>query len=96
MEALPIILGELQLPPTARLKIHRVSNRSLAHLEMLTIATSPTGTSGAILGTKFDATSHDFTFLEACPRFYPTAAPDEPPMYLSSGAEDYFLSASYL
>jgi hypothetical protein len=95
VEALPIILGELELPPAARLKIHRVSNRSLAHLEMLTIASAPTGTSGAILGTKFDATSSDFTYLEACPRFYRTAATDEPPMYLSSGAEDYFLSANY-
>eukprot|EP01046_Picozoa_sp_COSAG06_P051782 COSAG06_NODE_8534_length_2137_cov_1.766438_2_plen_269_part_01 len=91
VEALPIILGELQLPPTARLKIHRVSNRSLAHLEMLTIADAPAGTSGAILGTKFDGTSDGFSFLEACPRFYPTANPDEPPIYLSSGAEDYFL-----
>ena len=95
VEALPIILGELELPPAARLKIHRVSNRSLAHLEMLTIASAPAGMSGAILGTKFDATSADFTYLEACPRFYRTAAPDEPPMYLASGAEDYFLSANY-
>lgn len=95
VEALPVILGELELPPSARLKIHRVNNRSLAHLEMVTIATAPAGTSGAILGTKFDGTSDDFTFLEACPRFYPTSASDEPPMYLSSGAEDYFLSASY-
>jgi hypothetical protein len=57
VEALPIILGELQLPDTARLKVYRVANQSLAHLEMLTIAAAASGSSGAILGTKFDGTA---------------------------------------
>ena len=37
-------------------------------------------------------------YLEACMRFYPNAkdaATNSTPIFLSSGAEDYFLSASY-
>lgn len=34
------------------------------------------------------------SYLEACMRLYPSAATTDP-IFLSSGAEDYFLSASY-
>lgn len=37
--------------------------------------------------------SQDFNFLEACVRF--TADGATSPQFLSSGTEDYFLSASY-
>ena len=49
-------------------------------------------TSGAILGVKFEATSSiGYSYLEACMRLYVGGAAD--PLFLSSGAEDYFLSA---
>ena len=50
------------------------------------------------MGTKFDAVGHSLTYLEACMRFFPnaaSAAKNATPIFLSSGAEDYFLSASY-
>ena len=49
-----VMLGEFELPPTARLRVHRV-NQSLDNLELVTLAAAPAGTSGALVGTKFDA-----------------------------------------
>jgi hypothetical protein len=95
VESMPIVLGELQLPPSAKLRVHRVANRRLAQLELFTIGEAERGTSGAVLGTLADVVGKGFGFLEGCPRFYASARPDESPIYLSSGAEDYFLSASY-
>jgi hypothetical protein len=84
-----VTLGELELPPTARLKIHRV-NTTLNNGELVTLAAAPAGISGALVGTKFDANGHSDGFLEACMRFYPTgadAAKNSTPIFLSSGAE---------
>ena len=92
-----VVLGELELPPSARLKVHRV-NANLSQGELITLADAPAGISGALVGMKFDANGHNDGFLEACMRFYPSAASaakNSTPIFLSSGAEDYFLSASY-
>ena len=97
LENSAVTLGELELPPTARLRLHRV-NTTLNNGELVTLAAAPAGISGALVGTKFDANGHSDGFLEACMRFYPnaaSAAKNTTPIFLSSGAEDYFLSASY-
>ena len=84
-----VTLGELELPPSARLKIHRV-NTTLSNGELITLAEAPAGTSGALVGTKFDANGHSDGYLEACMRFYPsakTAATNSTPIFLSSGCD---------
>ena len=93
VESYPIVVGDVELPPTARLKLHRL-NASTVQFELVTLVNISKGTSGALLNLKFDASNSEyFEYLEACMRFYPDGQKD--PTFLSSGAEDYFLSAYY-
>ena len=48
---------------------------------------------GALLRVDFDAAAPNYGYLEACMRLLADGASE--PLFLSSGAEDYFLSASY-
>ena len=103
VEALPVTLGgELTLPDQARLVLARTSAAALAPLQLLTLATAPSDSAGALLIAFVDAFSAgDFNFLEGCFRWWPAAgggggnATRGPPQFLSSGTEDLFLSASY-
>lgn len=88
-------LGDLELPAAARLRLHRVRPMDVQKLELVDLASAPKGTSGALVRLQLDAKSSSFSFLEACMRFYPDGAEDDRPIFLSSGAEDYFLSSSY-
>eukprot|EP00656_Telonema_subtile_P013326 TRINITY_DN16767_c0_g1_i2.p1 TRINITY_DN16767_c0_g1~~TRINITY_DN16767_c0_g1_i2.p1 ORF type:complete len:287 (+),score=33.62 TRINITY_DN16767_c0_g1_i2:41-901(+) len=90
LEATPVTLGDLVLPAAASLSIQRATNVSLAPMEMITLADIPAGSGGALLLTQLDSTSGDYNYLEACVRAYIDGAQE--PMFLSSGAEDYFLS----
>eukprot|EP00937_MAST-01D_sp_MAST-1D-sp2_P006755 g6755.t1 len=96
VEAYPVQLGDLQLPDAARLKLHRFNART-APQQLVTIADVPRGTAGAVVNVKFDAagsgSQQNLGFLEACMRAHIDQAPQ--PTFLSSGAEDYFLSAYY-
>lgn len=53
-ESYPIALGDVDLPPTARLKLHRL-NTSTVPLQLVTLVDIPAGTAGAVLNMKFDA-----------------------------------------
>eukprot|EP00935_MAST-01C_sp_MAST-1C-sp1_P001287 g1287.t1 len=89
----PVVLGDLQLPASARLRLHRFENQT-EHLDLVTIADVPSGTAGALLNVRFDASNPtSYGYLEACMRAMIDGATT--PMFLSSGAEDYFLSAYY-
>ena len=95
LEAYPVVLGDITLPASARLRVSRVEQRVLPHLGFVDLAAAPAGVSGALLGVKFDAHSAiKYGYLEACMRLY-NGATTTTPTFLSSGAEDYFLSASY-
>lgn len=85
VEGLPVVLGDLELPASARLKIHRVDPTVMANLELVTLAEAPAGTSGALLRVNFDAFGPNFGFLEACMRLVTDGATN--PIFLSSGAE---------
>jgi len=61
--------------------------------DLITLANVSSGTAGAVLGIKFDSASQDYNFLEACMRGVIDGATS--PLFMSSGAEDYFLSAFY-
>lgn len=91
LEATPVTLGEFVLPENAKLQIAR-TEKDLKDLEFITIAEAETG-GGALLLTKFDADAPSYTYLEACLRLL--ADGNKKPLFLSSGAEDYFLSSSY-
>jgi len=97
IEAYPVVIGDLQLPAAAKLKLHRVS-KSTTPNELVALATVPKGTAGAVLNVKFDAAGHgagqsNDGYLEACMRAQFDGSDDV--TFLSSGAEDYFLSAYY-
>ena len=96
LEAYPTLLGDLALPPAARLQLHRF-DAPTAPNELVTLATVPRGVGGAVLNVKFDAAGHgaqaNMGYLEACMRASFNGAAE--PTFLSSGAEDYFLSAYY-
>jgi len=98
IEAYPVQLGDLTLPATARLKQHRFDRR-IEPFEIVTLANIPHGTAGAVLNVKFDgsgegtSTNAELAYLEACMRAIFDR--DRELMFLSSGGEDYFLSAFY-
>ena len=94
LEAHPVILGDLVLPDAARLKVARIDGYNIASQELVTLAES-NGTSGALLRVQLDAKGPSFLYLEACLRLIVDERSDDDPIFLSSGAEDYFLSASY-
>ena len=85
----------LHIPMTHRDDVirYRVSDKALNNLEFVTLASSPAGTSGAFLRVNFDSKGPNFGYLEACMRLVTDGATT--PLFLSSGAEDFFLSASY-
>lgn len=94
IEGMPIQLGdEIILPDQAQLHVYRNKNVTLQIEDFITIASTDINTAGALVSVMFDAVSSDFNFLEACVRFFPNELTN--PIHLSSGTEDYFLSASY-
>lgn len=95
LEAHGVRLGDLELPDSARLRLHRSSPTIVPKLKLLTLADVPKGVSGVLARVHLDARSSSFEFLEACMRFFPDGRTDDEPLFLSSGAEDYFLGASY-
>lgn len=87
----PVQLGGIQLPPSARLRLHRVERASFAPLQEVTILDTPGR--GLLYAVTFEAISTNFNYLEACLRAYPNGAKD--PIWISSGTEDYFLGTYY-
>ena len=94
IESLPVTLGgELTLPDQARLHVARNAAVLLQPQELITLVSAPAGTAGALVNVFLDNNSTDPNYLEACFRFTADGAAD--PTFLSSGTEDFFLSASY-
>jgi len=91
LENMPVFLGDLQLPSSARLKLYKNENVTLQPQELTTLSTSASG--GALLMVTIQAQSVDLNYLEACFRAYIDGS--STPQFLSSGTEDFFLSAFY-
>jgi hypothetical protein len=87
----PLHVGEIALPPTARLRLHRKINVPLKPLEEIEVLN--TNRSGLLYCVAFAAKSANFNYLEACLRAYPDGRQE--PIFLSSGTEDYFLGTYY-
>ncbi len=88
----PIILGDLILPKDTRLYVYKNENKELTPLEFITLA-NITGTAGALFQVTIAAASTDYNYLEACMRA--NIDDDKNTTWLSSGTEDFFLSAYY-
>ena len=54
-----MVLGDLQLPTAARLRLHSFEARTDPN-ELVTLADVPKGTSGAVSNLRFDASSGSF------------------------------------
>lgn len=93
VEAYPVVVGDLVLPSNAQLKVYRTGPTPIQSMELRTLANVSSGNAGALLRVNFDASGPNYAYLEACMRIYTDGSPK--PIFLSSGAEDYFLSASY-
>jgi hypothetical protein len=95
---LPVFLGGVKLPDSARLKLHRIEGHRAKPLEEFTIAESKG--SGALYqvflaaqGEKPLGTWEDQAYQEGCVRAYFGGSKE--PTFLSSGLEDYFVSSGY-
>jgi len=91
LENLTVIMGDLELPKEARLKLYKNENVTLQPQQLTTLAQVNSG--GALYMVTVQAESKDLNYLEACFRAYMDDATT--PQFLSSGTEDFFLSAFY-
>ena len=91
VENYPLVVGDLLLPKTAKLKLYKNVNVLLKPLEFLTLA-SVSDVAGLISQVTIAANSTDYNYLEACLRVRVDGGDTS---FLSSGTEDFFLSAYY-
>ena len=91
VENYPLVLGDLLLPKTSRLRLYKQTNVLLKPLEFITLA-KVENSAGAVFMVTLAASSSDYNYLEACMRVVIDGGDT---MFLSSGTEDFFLSAYY-
>ena len=91
VENYPLVLGDLLLPKTTRLRLYKQTNVLLKPLEFITLA-KVEDSAGAVFMVTLAANSTDYNYLEACMRVVIDGGDT---MFLSSGTEDFFLSAYY-
>lgn len=91
VENLPVQLGDVQLPETARLRLHVRENVKLEPFQMHEAGES--AAAGALYQVMLAVQSNNFSYLEGMLRAHIDGARD--PLMLSSGTEDYFLGTYY-
>ena len=87
VENVPLEIGGIRLPETARLRLYKVVNRTAKPLEEFAMCDTPK--SGMLYMVTIAGKSSAFCFMESCVRAYLDGA--KSPLLLSSGLEDYFL-----
>ena len=92
IENVPVTIGHLTLPSNARLHLYKNEGVKLTPLEFLTLA-KVSNTAGLLFQVTLAANSTDFNYLEAC--FRANIDDSANTTWLSSGTEDFFLSAYY-
>jgi len=90
-ENIPIYIGDLVVPSTARLQVLKIVNVTYNPLDLVNVVTYAGGP-GALLMWTLSVASGNLNFLEGCVRAYIDGGAK---MLLSSGTEDYFDSAYY-
>lgn len=94
MTSLPVVVGDLQLPNTARLKLHKNLDKSVEPLKAMSLV-PPRNNSGLLYATIISASSSFIGFMEGCVRAYIDERYAKIPLFMSSGTEDYFESANF-
>ena len=92
VENFPLVLGNLLLPASTRLRLYKNVGVVLQPLTFLTLA-NVQNTAGALYQVTLATNSSDYNYLEACMRALIDGATNT--TWLSSGTEDFFLSAYY-
>lgn len=97
-EHLPVVIGGIRLPASARLRLHRLEQYTAKPMEEFSVCESPRAgmlyqVTLAARGLNETGGWKNLSFLEACMRAYVDGARE--PMLLSSGLEDYFLGTYY-
>jgi hypothetical protein len=93
VENLSVVVGDLELPPYGtRLRLYKNVNVKLSPLEFISLV-DVKNTAGMLYQVTLAANSTDFNYLEACMRAVIDGSPNT--TWLSSGTEDFFLSAYY-
>ncbi len=97
-EGLPVTVGGVRLPDSARLRLHKLEGRRAAPLEEFALCDVP-GDGALYLvtlaarGERPLGTPEDQAYQEGCVRAYFGGSKE--PVFLSSGLEDYFVSSGY-
>jgi len=91
-ENMPIGVGALQLPPSARLRLHKIEGETFAPFAFVPVVDLPTGR-GLIYMHAIAASSLSYNFWEGCYRLFTPHEQPFPGTVLSTGMEDYFDSA---
>lgn len=91
MENGRVTLGGVELPESARLKLHRIDDLEVQPLEEYDLC--HVEGKGALFKVYIAAESRNLNYLESCIRGYFGGAKE--PIFLSSGLEDYFLGTYY-
>lgn len=89
-ENLPVVLGGVELPEDARLKLYTREGYTGEPLEEFTLC--ETANNGALYQVTMAAKSTNLSYMEACVRAYVNGGEL---LWLSSGLEDYFLGTYY-
>lgn len=92
VENYPLVLGDLILPSHTRLRLYKNEDVHREPLEFLRLA-YVNNSAGALFMVTLVASSSNLVFLEGCMRSYIDGS--NKTTWLSSGTEDFFLSAYY-
>ena len=92
VENYPVVLGDLVLPSHTRLRLYKNENFFLKPLDFMNLAYVKSS-AGALFMVTMVAESSNLVFLEGCFRAYIDGS--NRTTWLSSGTEDFFLSAFY-
>ena len=92
VENYPVVLGDLVLPSHTRLRLYKNENFLLKPLKFMNLAYVKSS-AGALFMVTMVAESSNLVFLEGCFRAYIDGS--NKTTWLSSGTEDFFLSAFY-
>ena len=91
-EDMPVAVGSLTLPPTARLRLHKIESTVFQPLDWVNIVDLPSG-DGLVYMTAITANSSTNNFWEGCYHLYTPHEQAFPGTLLSTGMEDFFDSA---
>ena len=94
VENYPLVIGDLQFPSNTRLKLYKVVNAVIPLYTFVNL-TNIINTAGALYQVTLAAQGSSFSYLEGCMRVYIDGDDKEHLHFLSSGTEDFFLSAYY-